>query len=61
MAIKTERIAARQGDFAEADYREHTQLNGSLVHVMNIAKVRSARFRQRRHHPWPVRKFLKQR
>ena len=39
-----QRIADKQGDFAEADYRDEISRNGSMVHAGNIAKVGSARF-----------------
>ena len=39
-----ERIARAEGDYAEADYREHVRKHGNMVATGNIAKVGSARF-----------------
>jgi hypothetical protein len=41
---EAERIAAGQGNYAEADYCEDVRLNGSLVFLGNIARVGSPRF-----------------
>lgn len=41
---EAERIAAREGDFAEQDYCDEIRQNGSLVHANNIARVGSPRF-----------------
>lgn len=39
-----ERIAAKAGQFAEADYCAHVRAEGELVALSAIAKVGSARF-----------------
>ena len=41
---EAERIAAGQGDYAEADYCESVRKNGALVGLRAIARVGSARF-----------------
>ena len=39
-----ERIASRQGNYAEQDYCDHVKKHGSFVCLDNIAKVGSIRF-----------------
>lgn len=41
---EAERIARAEGNFAEADYREHVAANGELVALANICRVDSPRY-----------------
>lgn len=41
---EAERIARAEGNFVEADYRDHVAANGELVALANICRVGSPRY-----------------